>query len=112
MYVHGKPTETTPQDSYQKRQHQVLCECVLELFLADLSILPLYYKSQLGTHNGNNWTEKSIRNTSRAYGTEIKNSSVQSTAAYTQNHIDHLNRGMNMQDYPALKANLIILVTP
>ena len=53
-----------------------------------------------------------IRSTSQAYDTGCRNSSVQSTDAYTQDHIAYINRGTKMQDHPACRATLVILLTP
>ena len=52
------PPQKTPRDSYQERQRQVLCKGVLEFFQTDISVQPLYRKSQLGTHNGNQQTDE------------------------------------------------------
>ena len=49
---------------------------------------------------------------SQAYETGHRNSIVQSTDTYQQNHIYDVNRGTDIQAYPSYKATLIILVTP
>ena len=50
-YVHVIYKEITPQDYYKERKRQVLFESVLEVCLTDISVWPLYCKSQLGAPN-------------------------------------------------------------